>query len=332
VKVALITTTISVPHVLSLYRRLGPDVRFFVAVDRNTPGAAVEYMLTIADCVPVLGEQWKCSDLIDWNCIQRRNVALLEALRWGADIIVSVDTDDFPVRPTHFAEIEHGLSRPFSGVELRSTSGWVDPGWLLDSPISHRGMPVRLDPFQVHPAVDRWVGVMASTVAGSCDVSAFDRMAGAVRRHGTALLAETGAVIDPAYSRTLFNSEAVAFTREVAPAMMVLVGVGRVDDLAASLIAQRVMRERGLCVHVGPPVVWHERAHRDLRKDLREEMWGYENIERLAAYLDKVSFEDGTSVVNMARGVWNCLSTLNWMPKQAVDAALAFLDDCEPLL
>jgi hypothetical protein len=37
VRVALVTTTISVPRVLALYRRLDPAVAFFVAGDRRTP-------------------------------------------------------------------------------------------------------------------------------------------------------------------------------------------------------------------------------------------------------------------------------------------------------
>ena len=41
-KIALITTTIYVPRVLSLYRELGPDVAFFIAGDRKTPHKEVK--------------------------------------------------------------------------------------------------------------------------------------------------------------------------------------------------------------------------------------------------------------------------------------------------
>ncbi len=40
-KVALITTTIHVPYVLSFYRELNKDVMFFIAGDRKTPHSEV---------------------------------------------------------------------------------------------------------------------------------------------------------------------------------------------------------------------------------------------------------------------------------------------------
>ena len=39
-KTALITTTVNIPTVLALYRKLGPDVSFFVAADEKTPEIA----------------------------------------------------------------------------------------------------------------------------------------------------------------------------------------------------------------------------------------------------------------------------------------------------
>ena len=48
-KIALCTTTIHVPHALKLMREIGPDVRFFVAIDEQTPDEAVE-LLQIRCC------------------------------------------------------------------------------------------------------------------------------------------------------------------------------------------------------------------------------------------------------------------------------------------
>src|ERR1700758_1270639 len=99
-KVALVTTTIFVPHVLRLYRRCDPDVRFFIAGDWKTPLEANTLAGEIKNAwviYPEMQREWKCSELIGWNCIQRRNIATLEALKWGADIIVFVDDDNIPV-------------------------------------------------------------------------------------------------------------------------------------------------------------------------------------------------------------------------------------------
>ena len=43
-------------------------------------------------------DNWKeMSDLLGWNCIQRRNVGYLEALKQGGDIIASIDDDNIPL-------------------------------------------------------------------------------------------------------------------------------------------------------------------------------------------------------------------------------------------
>ena len=94
---ALITTTVNVPKVLALYRKLGPGVHFFVTGDEKTPPvdtwdfdwAAIDlskWHYFSAEQQKYLG--WKCSELIGWNCVQRRNIALLEAVKAGADILV----------------------------------------------------------------------------------------------------------------------------------------------------------------------------------------------------------------------------------------------------
>lgn len=36
------------------------------------------------------------SNLIGWNCIQRRNIGYIEAYKRGADIIASIDDDNIP--------------------------------------------------------------------------------------------------------------------------------------------------------------------------------------------------------------------------------------------
>ena len=340
-RTALITTTINIPHVLTLYRKIaGPYVRFFVAGDMKSDSIETlrwcrEHIPNCAflDAVEQQSLGYKCSELIGWNCVQRRNIALLEALRWGADVIVSIDTDDFPLSAGHFPTVDHLLSTPFNGIELRSGSGWVDPGWLVSPPIAHRGMPSTLDRFFCHPAVDRRIGVVASTVLGSCDLSAYDRLAGAEKRHRASALADAGVVVDPAVSYTLFNSEAVAFTRDLAPAAFMLPHVGRYDDLFASLILQRVMAERELCTHFGRPAVWHERADRNLLTDLKNEMFGMEYVLHFTTLLDDLLYLPAAgSAVEQVRHIFAACAQHTWVPKRTVEAGLAWCDDCEQVL
>ncbi|GAI53134.1 unnamed protein product, partial [marine sediment metagenome] len=102
-KLALITTTIGVPHVLSLYRELDKEAMFFIAGDRKTPHDEVRSLVsTLGNAVyysdtdqEKLG--YRSSELIGWNRIMRRNIALLEAIKYGADIIVTIDDDNIPL-------------------------------------------------------------------------------------------------------------------------------------------------------------------------------------------------------------------------------------------
>ena len=87
-KTALITTTINVPHVLALYRKIaGPDVKFFIALDEKSDfkGLSQYGPVDSANCWLTPDFQralnYRCSELIGWNCVQRRNIALLEALQ-----------------------------------------------------------------------------------------------------------------------------------------------------------------------------------------------------------------------------------------------------------
>jgi hypothetical protein len=331
-RTALITTCLSPPTVLELYRQHGPDVGFFVAGDKGGDHAGIEDFANRVGGYfnyldPSAQSLWKCSELIPWNCVQRRAIATLEACRWGADIIVSVDTDDLPIALDHFDQIADGIEHKFNGIELRTQNGWVDPGWLIEPATSHRGMPIRLERFYAHPTTNRDIGVVASTVLGSCDLSAVDRIPGLFKRHSTSELARNGVIVDPKLSWTLFNSEAVAFRRELAPAMMVLPHVGRFDDLFASMVTQRVMAERGWCVRLGPPAVWHEREDRNVLKDLANELYGMQHILQFAEWLEAIPLH-GDSVLADVRTIWECSGVL---PDATHEAALAWCDDYERL-
>jgi hypothetical protein len=113
-------------------------------------------------------------------------------------------------------------------------------------------------------------------------------------------------VTDPRQVMTVFNSQATAFIRELAPCMLLpTVQWQRYDDIFASLIAQRVMRERGLHVHFGKPFVWQQRNPHDDLRDLRAEIDGMEHILDLAQRLDRLTFGPSETSFQMARAIWD---------------------------
>lgn len=342
-KTALITTTINVPTVLALYRKLGPDVAFFVAADEKTPLEAYEFCATIPNCEIYSPDRqrdlgYACSELLGWNCVERRNIALLEAVKWGADVVVTIDDDNVPTNPDYFWQAT-GVDKkaltwtrlPFNGIKASSPTGWFDPGALLVPQTKHRGFPISIESEPVfEPVIDAKVGVAQGLCLGDPDIDAVTRIATAPIIHSVSELGRAGIVVDPS-CWTVFNTQNTAFIRELAPAMFQMPGVGRYSDIYASLITQRVMRERGLHVHFGQPFIWQQRNQHDLIRDLRQEIDGMANVGSLAGWLNGYEFE-GESPLMLARIIHENLRDLSWWPRIASEAALAFLDDMESVL
>ena len=357
---ALITTTINVPKVLALYRKLGPDVKFFVAGDYKTPLEAYEFCADIPDCEIYSPDRqkeldYKCSALIGWDCIQRRNIALLEAIKWGADVIYTWDDDnvllgEFSAKLYALWQVDVPSTTPryywgqrsgnadvigapyFSGLKASAPSGWFDPGCLLSPQTKHRGFPISIKPeFSFESVTDAKIGVAAGLCLGDPDIDAVTRIATAPIIHSVSQLGEAGVVTDPRETKTVFNSQNTSFIRQLAPAMFMMPFCGRYDDIYASLICQRIMREHGLHVHFGKPYVWQQRNQHNLLNDLRIEIDGMERIERFADFLDACIMPSLSDTENL-RWIYRSLGEPGMLPPEASVAALAFLDDIEPLL
>lgn len=346
-KTALITTTINVPRVLALYRKLGPDAQFFVAADERTPLEAYQFCADIPNCEIYSPDRqrelgYECSALIGWNCVQRRNIALLEAVKWGADVIWTIDDDNIPIGSNYFVsairDINNfipgygGFHEPFNGLKASSPSGWFDPGCLLVPQTKHRGFPISIKSEPVFEQVtDAKIGVAAGLCLGDPDIDACTRIVTAPIIHSVSELGRAGIVVDPHDANTVFNSQNTAFIRQLAPAMFMMPGVGRYDDIYASLICQRIMRESNLHVHFGQPFVWQQRNQHNLISDLRVEIDGMERVEHLANFLDACIMPSNNQIENL-RWIYKALGEPGMLPKPASEAALAFLSDIEKVL
>jgi hypothetical protein len=349
-KIALCTTTIHVPHALKLLRKCSADVRFFVAGDHKTPNATYELQREIPDYYAFLDVAvWKCSEAIGWNTLARRNIAFLEALKWGADVIYSWDDDNLCVDQFHFSNIERlfdgfafryviGKTEPVREVFLRRFDGiqvgghdWFDPGSLLIPHTRHRGFPISIPHrTKAEPVTDVKIGVAAGLVIGDPDIDAVTRMEHRPDIGQVHLFGQTGVVVDP-HTWTVFNSQNTALIRELIPSWFMMPNVGRHDDIYASLIVQRVARERNLYVHFGPPFTYQQRHQHDLLKDLRAEIYGMEHVLSLAALLDAIILP-GKSVIEDTRIIYRQLLHCEFLPRKSVEAGLLWLEDIKSVL
>lgn len=333
---ALIITTVNVPTVLALYRKLGPDVAFFVAIDKKTPDDAVNFcQYDIPNCTVLFIEdqqKWKCSELLGWNNDSRRNIALLEAIKWGADVIVSIDDDMIPTDIDFFERIEMMLSEPYSGLQTGTPGHWFDAGQFTDPPARQRGLPsIPLYDAAYGMALDVQVGAMQGIILGVPDTDAQTMIRVPFVKSATDIL-NKGFVVDP-NAKSVFNSQLTAFRRELAPCFAQFYKwQGRNTDIFASLVMRRVMQELDLHTYFGPPTGFHNRSKRNPMKDLEAEKWGVTYIQAFEKWLDGyVYMSDDKTALEMTRRIYSGMSD-SILPRDNIDCALAFLDDMEKVL
>lgn len=345
-RIALITTTINVPRVLELFQHHAVKavhdvarldaVHFFVAGDRRTPLAAAEFCAKYGNTTYIPYEAqhgWRCSSLIGPDCIQRRNIAFLEALKWGADVVVTWDDDNVPLSPDYFSTFASLMQLFWSGPKV-GRGGWFDYGrWQFphNAPsVSQRGMPyVEQDDHVGHVGAVA-IGVAQGLCLGDPDTSAVDRLSQRPIVHQVSALLEAGVVVDPD-TKTVFNSQNTSLVRDLVPAFFLAPVLGRNDDIYGSLICRRVMYARNLYLHVGKPFVYQQRNEHDVVRDLAAELYGMERVQEFAALLDEVEVPAGNGA-DQAEALWAAIDRSGLLPPQAVEAAFAFLEDARSVL
>lgn len=333
-KIFSVTTTVNVPRALTAYQSCRGDVEFLVVGDTREPDDLASFCreakVRFLDVEAQEALGYKCSPLIGWSSIQRRNIGFLEGLKSGADIVHSWDDDNHVIDNHYFDDIVDAMNFK-TGIEIIGKNRWHDPGQYLRPRAKHRGFPYKTKAEPIYSSTGNGkVGVAAGTCIADPDIDSVTRIALAPDVQQVSLLVEAGYVINP-YTWTVFNSQATAVRREFVPAWFLWNHVGRMDDIYASLIVQRVMRPRGYYVHCGQPFALQNRNEHNLINDMRAEIDGYENVERLATLLDHIVLP-GKSVISDCRIIWDTLAHADFVPSPTVETAHAFLSDCESVL
>jgi hypothetical protein len=322
------------PKVLELYRKIGPNVQFIVIGDKKTPhvdvaafvgglGNALYYSVKTQEN---LG--YKCSEIIGWNKIMRRNIGILEALRFGAEIIISIDDDNIPLSNNYFEQFERTLSDPFNGVMASSKTGWFNIGEFLIPPVYHRGFPFEQrsqEPSKLTPVVGAKIGVSAGLWLGDPDVDTVNRITNSPKVVGISDVVRNGIIVQHGCFAP-FDSQNTAYVRELAPLMMLLVGVGRYDDIFASYIAERIMAETDYRLHYGLPLVYQERNQQSQWVNLQDEMYGMQNVSEVCNDLRNAEVGNGT-VLDKLHMLYEHLVTCKHLPQVALDLGKAWCED-----
>lgn len=298
-KKAIVTTTINPPtEAIRKFLAIAEkqDWHLFVVGDLKTPHEAYVKLASENERIHYIDpemQEWKMdhdlSDLIGWNCIQRRNFGFLAAYAWGAEIFATVDDDNIPYDGWGDNLL---IYQDFVHLELYDNPGPVynplarhDFGYQLvnmchNDPedayvLWHRGVPEQqlsaVKRIKVNVPVDiekRKVLVQADMWNGDPDISAVCRMV---------LHPDVKFDHDKPYAGLKhgpFNSQNTFLHRSVMRDYFMFPGIGRMDDIWASYYLQA---KHPKSVAYGLATVYQERNPHDLSKDLAAEQLGYEH-------------------------------------------------------
>jgi len=222
----------------------------------------------------------KLSDLIGWNCIQRRNFAMIMAYKQGADIIATIDDDNIP-----FANWGKNLliEKKVKAKKYITKEDAFDPISVTNyKHLWHRGFPLQIlknknkrkDSKNINSNFD----VQADFWNGDPDIDAICRM-----EHAPECKFQTSVFPFTSNKMSPFNSQNTYIKRKVMEHYFLFPHIGRMDDIWASYYVEA----KGFKVLYNKPSVYQQRNVHDLTKDMKKEYIGYENNLNLIKELKK---------------------------------------------
>ena len=221
----------------------------------------------------------KLSDLIGWNCIQRRNFGILYAWKNGADIVAVVDDDNIPYKnwgkkllidkktKTNFYKTNEPAFDPISVTNHKNL-------W-------HRGFPIQILDKRNNVKKQKKIikpDIQADFWNGDPDIDAICRM----EHHPNCKFKNK---YFPLASNKVspFNSQNTFISKKVLPHYFLFPHIGRMDDIWASYY----VLSKGFKVVYNKASVFQKRNEHDLTKDMLKEFIGYENNLNLVKDLKK---------------------------------------------
>jgi hypothetical protein len=276
-KKIIATTTINPPTEALLKYASMPEWHVIVAGDLKTP----HELYTNLDNVTYLSPEKQendypvLSELIGWRCIQRRNFAILEAYKQGADIIAIIDDDNIPYEGWG----EDLMVDQLTEVTMYSTDDVAfDPIGALKEhkELWHRGFPLERVPFRNYSnkySTSIIPKIQAIFWDGEPDVDAVCRM-----------IYNPYCKFDPSQfpisgdKPAPFNSQNTIISRSIVKDYFLFPHIGRMDDIWAAYYVQ----SKGNKVVFSKPGVLSDRSlgtagRYSMVEDMKREYIGMEN-------------------------------------------------------
>ena len=222
----------------------------------------------------------KLSDLIGWNCIQRRNFAMILAYKKGADIIATIDDDNIPLSNWDKNLL---IEKKVKAKKYITKEEAFDPISVTNyKHLWHRGFPLQIlkhknkakDIKNINSNFD----VQADFWNGDPDIDAICRM-----EHAPECKFQTSVFPFTSNKMSPFNSQNTYLKRKVMEHYFLFPHIGRMDDIWASYYVEA----KGFKVLYNRPSVYQKRNVHDLTTDMKKEYIGYEHNLNLIRELKK---------------------------------------------
>jgi hypothetical protein len=329
-KTALVVTSISAPNPVLKSLAAGAvahDWDFIVAGDTKSPA---DFELDGCTYLSVATQQaggHELGRLCPTRSYARKNIAYLEAIARGAQVIVETDDDNFP-RETFWLPRESTIAcRPVDH------DGWVNVyGYFSETFIYPRGLPLdhaRNTP----PAPAAMEEIECPLQQGLADANPD---VDAVYRMLFPLPFEFDADVEPVALRDgawcPFNSQNTTFFRKIFPLLYLPAHCSfRMTDIWRSFVAQRVLHHLGYPVLFHGCTVWQERNEHSLHHDFCDEVSGYVNNNAIRTALMNLDFKGGSDIFQLLEKSYECLMSEGWVGKEEEPLLATWTSDLKKL-
>ena len=237
---------------------------------------------------------FKIEKFLPLNCAQRSLLGYLQAIKEKSDVIVTVSDDVFP-----YDSFGKNLN---VGNDINiTTNKIIGNGYynylpdICDVPfkIWQRGFPItdlndnaHLEKLENISGIYN-IGVQADYCDGDLDVDALVRL-----QYGELdYKCKDYPILIGKNVYSPFNNQSTFFYKATFPLMLLLLSIGRMDDIWMSYICQRIMWQQNYFLYFGNITSYHKRGKRDLLKDFNNEILGYKYTKHFLTFLQHLEFK-----------------------------------------
>jgi hypothetical protein len=271
----IVTTTINKPTEALIKFSKMKDWNLVVVGDKKTPHKFYEDNKDIIYLSPSDQEKIskRLSNLIGWNCIQRRNFGFIYAHKMRSDIIATVDDDNIPYKNWGKNLM---VKKKIKARVFKANNNVFDPLSVTEhkKQIWHRGFPIEY----IKTTKTNYLGkknvnciVQADLWDGDPDIDAICRIANSPIVKFKKFVQYTSNNISP------FNSQNTFIDGKYIKFYYMFPHIGRMDDIWGSYYFQENIKKNVGHIVYASASVYQSRNQHNLTKDLEGEIFGYKH-------------------------------------------------------